>query len=169
MSESRACAIVESHLGSPGRGVLKPEKDLLAVTGSFALVLAHYAIRVTQRGGVEAFEAEDGKTLYYLRPANVGGGICALSQGGGDEKVLDKAAQRDWVVYGEGLCYVSREAGPVPVVECLGVDTGEVRRVAEVPGHFDTGGMAISPDGLWILYTREDPSGDDLMLLENFR
>ena len=42
---SMACAVVESHLGSPGRGVLKPEKEVLIMTGSFALVLAHYGVR----------------------------------------------------------------------------------------------------------------------------
>jgi hypothetical protein len=31
------------------------------------------------------------------------------------------------------------------------------------------GGVAVSPDGRWILYTQFDQAGSELMLVENFR
>ncbi|HEX4947992.1 MAG TPA: hypothetical protein VFZ34_15075 [Blastocatellia bacterium] len=30
-------------------------------------------------------------------------------------------------------------------------------------------GLTVSPDGCWLLYTRIDQSGSDIMLMENFR
>jgi len=44
------------------------------------------------------------------------------------------------------------------------------RRVATLERSIKRGppGLTISPDGHWILYTRIDQSGSDIMLLENF-
>jgi hypothetical protein len=50
------------------------------------------------------------------------------------------------------------------------VRPGSLQNVAK-PFNFDAGagGLAVSPDGRWILYTQFDQAGSELMLVENFR
>jgi hypothetical protein len=58
-------------------------------------------------------------------------------------------------------------------IRFLDFGTGQTRLAANVakPFNFDAGagGLAVSPDGRWILYTQFDQAGSELMLVENFR
>jgi len=69
------------------------------------------------------------------------------------------------------------DAGSGYSIQFLDLQTNQIRRIAsfERPlGSGDLGddsGLAISPDGRWILYTntRSDQGGAELRLVENFR
>jgi hypothetical protein len=80
-----------------------------------------------------------------------------------------------------GIYFVTAENPTRPVIEFFDFATGKATEVAalEKPiplfGRLPSGvtefnaGLAVSPDGRWILYTQLDQGGSDIMLVENFR
>lgn len=57
-------------------------------------------------------------------------------------------------------------------IQFLNFATNEIRPVAnfEKPLRWgNEGGLAVSPDRKWILYTQTEQAGGELMLVENFR
>ena len=53
-------------------------------------------------------------------------------------------------------------------VQFLSFRTGKLVTVADIPRE-PGWGFSVSPDGRSLLYTAFEPSGSDLMLVENFR
>jgi hypothetical protein len=45
-------------------------------------------------------------------------------------------------------------------------EAGKATKLLDIAG---LGGVSVSPDGRWILYTQFDQAGSELMLMENFR
>ena len=56
-----------------------------------------------------------------------------------------------------------------PTLELFRFDTGEVSQVAVVPQAYCGGGLSVSPDGRWVVYTAIDRSEADIMAVEGFR
>ena len=54
-----------------------------------------------------------------------------------------------------------------PSIQFHSFITGEVKLIASIGIPFDY--ISVSPDGKWILYTKEEQTGADVMLVENFR
>jgi Tol biopolymer transport system component/predicted Ser/Thr protein kinase len=126
------------------------------------------AVQVTRKGGREAFEASDGKFLYYTKFGT--DGIWRVPVGGGEEtKALDQGRQDYWAVSSEGLCLLSRTATGAPVIRLYSFATGQLTDIAELPKAAEHWYPTISPDGKWILYSQLDRVDSDLMLVENFR
>lgn len=127
------------------------------------------ALQVTRKGGREAFEAPDGKFLYYSR-YGVAGIWRVPVEGGEETQVLDRGLQSYWTLTNQGI-YVRTWKPPLaPVIELYSFATGRLARVAELAKGKDYDiGLSVSPDGKWILYTQLDRYDSDLMLVENFR
>ena len=91
---------------------------------------------------------------------------------GGDETEtlrLDEAAWGRWGLFEDGICFLYATTNPSPTIHCFDFEMQEVRRLASLPGPPSSQrGFSISPDGEWIVYTQEDASGSDLVLVENF-
>lgn len=112
--------------------------------------------------GNEVLASPDGKHLFYHL-----GGVWRLTPSGEDaERLLPDAGFLRWDVYDEGICYIHRE--PPPTIYCHDFETGETRKLAPVERR-PSRGFSVSPDGQWILYTRDDIDDSDIMLIENFR
>jgi Tol biopolymer transport system component len=131
-------------------------------------------VPITKQGGFESAESKDGSVLYYTKERRVAG-IWSVPTGGGEEtRVFDlhKAGYwRYWTLHDEGI-YFATAANPArPLVEFFNLATGKAREIAtlEKPIMTGTAGLAVSPDGRWLLYTQIDLNGRDLMLVENFR
>ena len=127
------------------------------------------AIQVTKKGGREAFEAPDGKCLYYAKLGVAG--IWRVPVDGGEEtQVLDRGLQSYWTLASQGI-YVRTWRPPLAaVIEFYSFATGRLARVAELPkARGYTLGLSVSPDDKWILYSQLDRLDSDLMLVENFR
>jgi hypothetical protein len=60
---------------------------------------------------------------------------------------------------------------PIPrAIEFFDFETQRTTKVAEIekPLQAWNSGLAVSPDGQWVLYSQIDQSGSDIMLVENF-
>ena len=120
-----------------------------------------------------ASESIDGRTLYFLRQSEGGlyrpGGapLLSLPLGGGTERQIVACAS-GFAVGPGGVYYAecSSEGTPEPSLVLWNPATGRDRPLGKVGGAL---GLAVSPDGRTILYTKQVGSGTDLMLIENFR
>ena len=130
------------------------------------------AVQVTKRGGVRAFESADGKFVYYAKVFG-GSGLWKVPVNGGEETaVLDLPPHLwgYWALVKDGIYFVDVEVSPRPAVRFVSFDTGRVSHVMDLEEKpiARWPGMAISPDGSWILYTQADHRSVDIMLVENF-
>jgi serine/threonine protein kinase len=129
------------------------------------------AVQVTRQGGREAFESFDGNFVYYTRGFGIPG-IWKVPVAGGEETlVLDEALQGFWALRDNGIYFINPKATPLPTIEFLDFATGHTKRVAAIEKEFQLThpSLAVSPDGRWLLYAKEEILESDIMLVENFR
>jgi Tol biopolymer transport system component len=130
------------------------------------------AVQVTKGGGREAFESVDGKLIFYSKYQKPG--IWSVPVKGGEEgQVLEKAAEGNWGVARDGICFFDWKDAVHPVMQFYSFRDRRSTTLYEFPRGtlLDRGKTAISvsPDERWILYTQIDQGGSNLMLVENFR
>jgi len=126
------------------------------------------AVQVTpNQGGAGGIEAPDGSSIYY-NPVSVVGSVWRMpTSGGAPVKVVDGVLWFNYSLLDTGLYYIDRP-GDDTRLQYLNFLTGKTTTVASNLGDVSAG-LAASADGKTILFTRVDSSGDDLMLVENFR
>jgi Tol biopolymer transport system component/DNA-binding winged helix-turn-helix (wHTH) protein len=131
------------------------------------------AVQVTRQGGFESCESPDGQFLYYTK---VGApGIWRRPVMGGEETlVLDHHQAgfwRYWTVVERGIYFATAERPEQPLIEFFSFATSQVTPVAVLEKGLNSraSGLAVSPDGRWLIWTQRDQVGSDIMLLENFR
>jgi serine/threonine protein kinase len=126
------------------------------------------AVQVTHNVGYVAFESLDGAYIYYTQTAEAPSALWRLPTSGGQPvKVLDGVVGRAFMVLERGIYYIDQPSG-VTRLQFFDFATGKSTTVAGNLGRI-VQGLTASPDGRTILYSRVDASGDDLMLVENFR
>ena len=130
-------------------------------------------MQVTQHGGVAASESSDGKFIYYAKFSDPG--IWRMPVEGGEESLvldqLEPGFWGNWAMLDQGIYFVSLDAKRNPTIKFFNIATGRVTQVAApkklpYPGN---PGLAVSPDGRWLLYAQVDQAISDIMLVENFR
>lgn len=131
------------------------------------------AIQVSDRGGYEAFESMDGKTLYYTKGRGVAGLWRRPAAGGPEEFVTDhhQAGQwRYWRVTAAGVFFATAPPDGARL-EFFNFATRQISEITRLPRGVEryVPGLAVSPDGRSILYCQLDRSGSDIMMVENFR
>jgi hypothetical protein len=73
------------------------------------------------------------------------------------------------VIVNQGIYYIPTQgAAKASSIQFFSFATGKIKLVAtmEKPA---AGGLTVSSDGRWMLYTQVEQFGSDLMLVENFR
>jgi Tol biopolymer transport system component len=127
-----------------------------------------HAVQVTKKSGGEAFESPDGKTLYYISDFDVRG-LWKVPVGGGEETlVLEKRGLgflEYWSPTDEGIYFYNARTGDI---EFFSSATHRITQIAK-PGRVGVEGLAVSPDGRWILLAQEDQDTINIMLVDNFR
>ncbi|MGD8898214.1 MAG: protein kinase, partial [Acidobacteriota bacterium] len=132
------------------------------------------AVQVTSQGGAAASESRDGRFLYFSKwqPSGVTGGIWRIPRDGGEEiQVLDRGGGPAWALLEEGILFMECGASP-PILELFRFGSGEVSQVAVVAEPLPEcpwGGLSVSPDGRWVVYTALGDPEADIMLVEGFR
>ena len=76
----------------------------------------------------------------------------------------------EWWPYGTGIYFYAYPNGK-PEVDFLDLRTSRARRIyaPDKPPAEWGGGLSVSPDGKWLVYSRVDEIASDLMLVENFQ
>jgi Tol biopolymer transport system component/DNA-binding winged helix-turn-helix (wHTH) protein len=129
------------------------------------------AVQVTKNGGLAAQESLDGRSLYYTKRP---GGIWVMPVSGGDEtQVLPfpEAQHRGfWRLTADGIIFLRSSNRSDGHLEFFDFSSRRSQRLGGLPEATSYGGgIAVSPDGRRIVYSRVARSGDDIMLAENFR
>jgi Tol biopolymer transport system component/DNA-binding winged helix-turn-helix (wHTH) protein len=118
-------------------------------------------------------ESSNGETLYFVdgwteatlkeAPVNQTGRASPVA----GVPLLKDAAP--WTVVPGGIYFVPLDE---PLLICyFDFSTRHVRRIMTVDRDFNlmNGGLSVSPDGRWILYSQVDEVNSDIMLLDHFR
>jgi Tol biopolymer transport system component/DNA-binding winged helix-turn-helix (wHTH) protein len=125
-------------------------------------------IQVTRDGGFAPLESPDGKFIYYTK------GLFHTSvwrlplEGGQATKLIENLSYlRNLVIVSKGIYFVPQQDTALgSSIEFLDFATNHTKRIASF-GKVLTNGLALSPDGRWILYTQAE-LGSELRLVDNF-
>jgi eukaryotic-like serine/threonine-protein kinase len=130
------------------------------------------AIQVTRDGGYAPLESPDGKFLYYTKALSATSLRKIPKEGGQASKVLEGlSVYLNLAIVDGGVYFVPVRNAAGGSIQFLNFATNQVKTMAsfEKPLDLLSGGLAVSPDGRWILYTQVEQAGSELMLVENFR
>ena len=132
------------------------------------------AVQVTRKGGFEAFEAPDGKTLYYSKGYT--DGLWTVPSTGGDERPVPELSEagywRAWTMTSDGIYFVAHTGSapprPLKFFSFATRRTTQIGMVEKEPLRW-VPGLAISPDRRWLLFAQIERNTSNIMLVENFR
>lgn len=126
------------------------------------------AVQVTRYGGYEAFEAADGKYVYYTKREP---GILRVPVEGGEEtRIIEQGNWGNWALMKQGICVLDRQASPQPMIEFFNFTTRQVTQLAKLEKtKVPQGNLAVSADSRWLLYWQADQIDNDIILVEDFR
>jgi WD40 repeat protein len=130
------------------------------------------AIQVTQDGGFAPLESPDGKFLYYTKALYATTLWKVPIEGGQATKILEGLSSYISLAIVNGGVYFVPLQKPSSI-HFLSFTTNQIRPVSSLEKPIEVseegGGLAVSPDGRWILCTQFDQAGSELMLVEHFR
>jgi Tol biopolymer transport system component len=128
-------------------------------------------VQVTKKGGFEAFESFDGTSVFYSK-ADDPNAIWKVPTAGGEEtRFLANTLWRYWAVGQKGIYFITREDRFLIVNFISFADERIIRlaRFERTPAKDSHAGLALSPDGLSLLWALPEGYNSDIMLVENFR
>jgi Tol biopolymer transport system component len=143
--------------------ILAPDASIarIPVQGGPATQLAEKGV-IPRRG-------PDGQ-IFYWRFSDES--VWSVSREGGESVLVQDGISNwgHWGVWNRNLVFVQGNGETGPSIKMLDLTTRETTELHSLgSGMPPSGGLNVSPDGEWILFTRQDRGGSDLMLVENFR
>jgi Tol biopolymer transport system component len=128
--------------------------------------------QITRNGGLHAEESFDGKWLYYSKDAYSPTSIWKVPRDGGEEsRVIEGVSySSNFVPVEKGIYFISGALGQDgrSAIEFYEFDTGRTKALATTDKSLSWG-LALSPDGRFLLQPLVDHVSNNLMLVENFR
>jgi Tol biopolymer transport system component/DNA-binding winged helix-turn-helix (wHTH) protein len=132
------------------------------------------AIQLTKTASSMPIESPDGQHVYFVRFTQGKFRLWRVRPDGSGESMVDampplRTHGYEWWPFGSGLYFYSY-AGIKPEIDFLDLGTSRIRRICTLdkPPAPWLGGLSVSPDAKWFLYSRIDETASDLMLVENF-
>jgi serine/threonine protein kinase/Tol biopolymer transport system component len=133
--------------------------------------------QITHSGAWAPHESPDGKFIYYTRRLVTSSMLFTAAKsplfripadGGEETQVLDSVCDREWVVTEQGIWFIWPTAHSRAEGRYFDFATRKTNVAATINKPV-TIGLAMSPDGRYLLYNQIDHSGSELLLVENFR
>jgi Tol biopolymer transport system component len=130
--------------------------------------------QITLNGGFAPTESDDGRYLYYVKRAPQDGLWRVALAGGAESPVLESFDDRMWgywAVTPAGLYYADFPASGTQARVQLLPAAGSPREIVAFtrrPSPWDRG-LAVSPDGRFLIWVQVDLTGSDIFLLDGFR
>ena len=115
----------------------------------------------------------DGSYIYFVREVGYQTRLWKVQPDGSGETVVQAMpALRfvdEWWPVKNGVYFIG-DVGSKQTIEFLDLQTSKIRQVYTLEKSPEpwTSGLAVSPDGTWLLYSQIDEISSDLMLVENF-
>ena len=133
------------------------------------------AVQLTKTASTMPIESPDGQYVYFVRFTEGKFRLWRMRPDGGGESMVDaipalRSDGYDWWPVESGI-YFYPDTSAKTELDFLDLRTSRIRRIYtfdKPPAHW-LGGLSVSPDGKWLLYSRIDEAASDLMLVENFR
>ena len=135
-------------------------------------------VQVTKSGGAGGIESPDGYLYYAKGRSEKAVGLWRVPIGGGVEELVTGELRwpnwNSWTLTGDGVYFINLQPTGAKVKRLIRFFDIARRRaitVAELPSQpsWFAGGLTVSPDGKWFLYSQLDHIGSNIMLMENFR
>jgi len=123
------------------------------------------AEQVTRSGGGAPHVSVDGQYLYYVKQP--GPRLFRMPVEGGEEQQVVPGTIASWVNFGVTAKGVYFQTDLT--IKFLDAATGKLSTVAVLPTTGGDGGICVSPDDRYVVYTKTDRNTTDLMLVEHFR
>jgi Tol biopolymer transport system component/serine/threonine protein kinase len=123
------------------------------------------ATQITRGEGIDALESPDGRFLYYAKLQDPG--IWRMPIAGGDPVLIaDRLTYpRNYVVSAGGIYLIAPGETGISI-DFIDTRTGQRTTRTKIDKAWGAGGLAMSPDGRWLLFSLQDRSGSDLMTVE---
>lgn len=129
------------------------------------------AVQVTGHGGEGPFESPDGRHLYYFKAGTAGAEQLwrRLLPDGEERQVLPEVFRGNFAMLGERLYFIPQldVACGCYRLQWLDLRTGKTHQLMDVRDV--GGGLSISSDGRFLLYTTVVHTSADLLIVEGFR
>ena len=125
---------------------------------------------ITAGEGSQAFEATDGKTLYFFRSDNAPGVWSIPTTGGRETFVVDDVLQNRWAVIDAGIAYMARSRGsPGRHIRIYDFKSKAIHTVAELADGEYWSGFTMARDGGTAFWPKTDVYTNHLMIIDHWR
>jgi Tol biopolymer transport system component len=124
------------------------------------------AVQVTRNGGLIAFEAPDGRAIFYMKSDQDSKLWRSAVDGSGETEVLDGADSRGFVVTADRVYYFRQERNGSFAIRRYVLATHEDSQIISLAKPVFWG-LSISPDGKYLIYSQR-LEASNLMLVEDF-
>jgi Tol biopolymer transport system component len=133
-----------------------------------------HAVQLTKKASVMPIESPNGQYVYFVRFTEGKFRLWRMRPDGSGESMVNampplNSDGYEWWPFESGIYFYAYKDGNAEI-DFLDLPTSRVRRIGTLdkPPAPWLGGLSVSPDGKWFLYSRIDETASDLMLVENF-
>jgi Tol biopolymer transport system component len=129
------------------------------------------AKQVTTNGGFAAFESSDRKSVYYAKGKETSGIWEVPVEGGEERLVLDQPSAGYWGYWSlvdDGIYFYDTKTKAIEFFDFRKRQVTKIATPQRLPFQWAPG-LAVAPDGRWLLFAQSDQRCAVIMLVENFR